>query len=192
MRPPQQGGYTLPMRGRIEHVGVPDLLQFIHLGRKSGMLSLRQAEGGWIELGFIEGKLVSAAADGAGPLGELLVALGVLSREALEEALAAQARATPRPALGSLLIADGTVAAESIYGAVRQQMAAVVRRALTWKVATFSFQADDVRPIDDLAVHAQDLVPEVHLDPQGLLLDALRLEDELKAGGQVGSEDEPL
>ena len=165
------------MRGRIEQLGVPDLLQFIHLGRKTGTLRLRQAEGGAIDLGFIEGKLVSAAADGASPLGELLVALQVLSRESLDAALAAQGRTHPRPALGSLLVARGVASSEAIYAAVRQQMTAVVRRALSWKTAGFAFKGDDVHLIDDLAVDAHELVPELQLDPQGLLLDALRLED---------------
>ena len=175
----------MSLRGRIEHLGVPDLLQFIHLGRKTGTLQLRQVDGGSIDLGFHSGRLISAAADGAAPLGELLVTLGVVSRARLAWALSVQARATPRPALGRLLIEQGVVPAEAVYTAVREQMSAVVRRALLWRVATFHFHPDEVKPVDDLAVDAHDLVPEVHLDSQGLLLDALRREDERNAGAQL-------
>ena len=165
--------------GRLEDVIVADLLQFVQMGRRSGTLVLRRADE-TAEIAFHLGSIVNARLAGTPRLGALLVASGALSTESLEKALQTQLESVPRASLGQILVEDGLVAADVMYAAVREQFAEVVRAVLGWREGYFEFLLDDIRPVDELAVHPGDLVPQVHIDTQCALLDALRVMDEQK------------
>src|ERR1051325_4878844 len=163
--------------GRIEDVSAADLFQFVQMGQRSGTLVLRRGELA-AEIAFHRGAIVNARIAGMKRLGQLLVENGSLQPQDLARALEMQAKATPRPSLGQIFIDEGMVPAEAMYAAVREQFAWVVREVLAWKQGRFEFLLDDIRPADELAIQPGDLVPQVHLDTQAALLDALRLFDE--------------
>src|SRR5262249_52839702 len=130
------------------------------------------------EIAFHRGAIVNARIAGMKRLGQLLVESGALKPEHLAHALEIQAAATPRPSLGQVFIDEGMCAPDTMYAAVGEQFTWVVREVLAWKSGRFEFLLDDIRPADELAIQPGDLVPQVHLDTQAALLDALRLFDE--------------
>ena len=171
----------MSLSGNIEDVSVADALQFIHLGGRTGTLTLTcgEAKAG---IGFHQGRIVNAWAPGGKRLGELLIEAGVLQPATLEEALRRQESEHPRRSIGQILVAMNVVDSETIYRTVEQQIERTVYDLVTWNQGTFHFALDDLKPIDDIAVIPGDVIRHLNLDTQMVLLDALRIFDDRNRG----------
>lgn len=167
----------MSLSGNLEDVSVADAVQFIHLGARTGTLTLTNGElqGG---IGFHQGRIVNAWAPGAKRLGELLLEAGAIQQEALDEALRVQGSEHPRRSLGQILVSMGAVDADEIYRIVEQQIEHIVYDLVMWNRGTFQFALDDLKPIDDIAVVPGDVIRHLNLDTQMVLLDAVRVFDE--------------
>jgi len=172
----------MSLSGNIEDVSVADALQFIHLGGRTGTLTLTcgEAKAG---IGFHQGRIVNAWAPGGKRLGELLIEAGILQQATLDEALRRQESEHPRRSIGQILVAMNAVDSETIYRTVEQQIERTVYDLVTWNEGTFHFALDDLKPIDDIAVIPGDVIRHLNLDTQMVLLDALRIFDERSRGG---------
>jgi hypothetical protein len=171
----------MSLSGNLEDVSVADALQFIHLGGRTGTLTLSRGEV-TAEIGFHQGRIVNAWGPASKRLGDLLVDTGSISKETLEQALREQERETPRRSLGQILVSMGALSADAMYTAVQQQIERTVYDLVTWTSGTFHFALDDLKPIDDISVFPGDIVGHLRLDTQAVLLDALRLFDEKNRG----------
>ena len=167
----------MSLSGNIQDVSVADALQFIHLGGRTGTLTLSCGESR-AGIGFHQGRIVNAWAPGAKRLGELLIEAGLIDQSRLDEALRLQEREHPRRSLGQLLVSMGAVDADTIYKTVEQQIERTVYDLVTWNQGTFHFALDDLKPIDDIALVPGDVIRHFNLDTQVVLLDALRIFDE--------------
>ena len=170
--------------GNLEDVSVADALQFIHLGGRTGTLSL-SANDRSAEIGFHHGRIVNAWGPDSKRLGELLIDTGEIDRAALDRALGQQQGETPRRSLGQILVSMKAIGAEAMYRAVEQQIERTVYDLVTWTQGTFSFALDDLKPIDDIAVFPGDIVRHLNLDTQMVLLDAMRIFDERNRDASV-------
>src|SRR3954468_2303124 len=174
----------MSLSGNLQDVSVADALQFIHLGGRTGTLTLEsgEAKGG---IGFHQGRIVNAWAPGVKRLGELLLDAGAIDKATLEDALRRQEAEHPRQLLGQILLSMGAVDSAAMYHAVGQQIERSVYDLVTWNQGTFHFAMDDLKPIDDLALVPGDLVRQLHLDTQVVLLDAMRLFEGRNRDGQA-------
>lgn len=178
---PAEGGARSGISGSLEDVSVTDVMQFIHLGRRTGTLVLSSgAERAMI--GFHHGKLVSARSPGRPKLGDLLVSSGVLSREELEGAIADETQGAGHRSLGQILLSRGAVGAEALRRVVVDQIERTISLVVGWTRGSFEFVLDDLTPIDDIALHPSDVVPDADLNTQMVLLEAARLLDEQRGG----------
>jgi hypothetical protein len=163
--------------GSLKDVSVADVMQFVHLGRRTGTLLLnRGAERAMI--GFHVGKLVSAQAPRTPKLGDLLVSSGTVGREVLDNAIAAQSEERERRSLGQILISSGVIKAEELREVIGQQIEQAVAEIMVWDNGTFEFAIDDLRPIDDIALYPSDVLPDADINTQMVLLEAARIFDE--------------
>lgn len=167
--------------GSLEDVSVADVMQFIHLGRRTGTLVL-SAGGESAMIGFHRGKLVSARSPAQPKLGDLLVDAGVLSRAELEDTLADETQGAGRRSLGQVLLARGVVGADELRRRVVEQIERTVSEVVAWTRGSFEFVLDDLRPIDDIALAPGEVTPDADLDTQMVLLEAARLLDEKRGG----------
>jgi hypothetical protein len=174
----------MSLSGNIQDVSVADALQFIHLGGRTGTLTLSCGESR-AGIGFHQGRIVNAWAPGAKRLGELLVDAGVIDQPKLDEALRRQEAEHPRRSLGQLLVSIGAVDADTIYRTIEHQIERTVYDLVTWNQGTFHFALDDLKPIDDIALVPGDVIRHLNLDTQMVLLDALRIFDERNRQGPV-------
>src|SRR5215212_9260238 len=111
----------MSLAGKLEDVPLADVMQFIHLGRRTGTLSLqRGAE--QAEITFHKGAIVGARSAASRRIGELLVEEGILQPAALAEALRQQAAAPGRQTLGQLLLSRGTVSVDEVRDVIRAQI----------------------------------------------------------------------
>ena len=167
----------MSISGSLEDVAVSDVLQFIHLGKRTGTLELER-DGEQARFGFKEGALVAARAPGAPRLGELLVEKGHLDAATLNAAMARQAAAEPRRSLGHLLVEEGLLRREVLESVVRLQLELAVEQVFRWERGNFDFALDEIRPIDEIGTEAFDFAPEDGLASNVVLLEAARIFDE--------------
>jgi hypothetical protein len=163
--------------GSLKDVSVADVMQFIHLGRRTGTLLLsRGAEKSMI--GFHGGRLVSAQAPRTPKLGNLLVSSGMIDRGILDSAIRAQNEEPERRSLGQILVSSGSIDAEGLRQMIARQIEQAVSEVMVWETGTFEFAIDDLRPIDDIALYPSDVLPDADINTQMVLLEAARIFDE--------------
>jgi hypothetical protein len=167
----------MSLSGNLEDVSVADAMQFIHLGARTGTLTLKSGES-TAEIGFHQGKIVNAVGPGTRRLGDLLLEAKVIDGALLAKALHTQEAEAPRRSLGQILVGMNAVTPEMMYRAIEQQIERTVYDLVTWTHGTFQFALDDLRPIDDIALVPGDVIRHLNLDTQMVLLDALRIFDE--------------
>src|SRR6185436_8477536 len=167
---------AMGISGSLKDVSVADVMQFIHLGRRTGTLLLsRNTERAMI--GFHGGRLVSAQAPRTPKLGDLLVSSGMIDRGILDGAIRSQNEERERRSLGQILLSSGSIDAEGLRSVIAQQIEQAVSEVMVWETGTFEFAIDDLRPIDDIALYPSDVLPDADINTQMVLLEAARIFD---------------
>ena len=171
----------MAISGSLKDVSVADVMQFIHLGRRTGTLLLMRGSQRAI-IGFHGGRLVSAQAPRTPKLGNLLISSGLLDRANLDQAVLTQSIERERRSLGQVLVGSGAIDAEGLRQVIAQQIEQAVSEVMLWDAGTFEFAIDDLRPIDDIALYPSDVLPDADLNTQMVLLEAARIFDERNRG----------
>ena len=158
----------MAIRGNLREASLPDVLQLLAMGKKTGCLSVahRQQFG---TIHFERGRISHAAiVNRRDRLGDILVKHGLISPQALEETITKQA-AHPERRIGDILVADGHIQREQLHQYLKHQIEEAVYLLFTWSQGTFTFEAD-VKP------DPQDVT--VSISPDALLLEGARRVDE--------------
>lgn len=158
----------MAIRGSLREASLPDVLQLLAMGKKTGCLSVaHKNQFGTIH--FERGRISHATiVNRRDRLGDLLVKHGLVSPQALEAAIAAQA-ADPQRRLGDLLVNAGHLKREQLHEYLKQQIEEAVYLLFTWSQGTFSFEPDVVPDPQDVTVS---------ISPESLLLEGARRVDE--------------
>ena len=173
----------MAISGSLKDVSVADVMQFIHLGRRTGTLLLTRGPLRAM-IGFHGGRLVSAQAPRTPKLGDLLISSRLVDRSTLDQAIQAQTQSAEpdRRSLGQMLVASGAIDAEGLRRVIAQQIEQAVSEVMVWDAGTFEFAIDDLRPIDDIALYPSDVLPDADINTQMVLLEAARIFDERNRG----------
>ncbi|HEX7121773.1 MAG TPA: DUF4388 domain-containing protein [Gemmatimonadaceae bacterium] len=158
----------MAIRGNLREASLPDVLQLLALGKKTGCLSITHrhhfgtiyVDDGWITHAAIVNR--------RDRLGDILVRQGVITRGQLDQAIAKQG-ADPGSRLGDILVADGVIRPEQLEKYLRHQIEEAVYILFTWSQGTFNFEPD-VRP------DPHEML--VKISPESLLLEGARRVDE--------------
>jgi hypothetical protein len=176
--------------GSLKDVSVADVMQFIHLGRRTGTLLLARAHEKAM-IGFHGGRLVSAQAPRTPKLGDLLITSGMIDRGILEGAIRSQNQGAEHRSLGQILISSGSIDAEGLRQVIAHQIEQAVSEVMVWETGTFEFAIDDLRPIDDIALYPSDVLPDADINTQMVLLEAARIFDERNRDSASGATPAP-
>lgn len=174
--------------GSLKDVSVADVMQFIHLGRRTGTLLLSQGTKRAM-IGFHMGRLVSAQAPRTPKLGDLLITSGMIDRGILERAIDSQTSEPERRSLGQILVGSGSIDPEGLRQVIAQQIEQAVSEVMVWDTGNFEFAIDDLRPIDDIALYPSDVLPDADINTQMVLLEAARIFDERNRDRAEGRDD---
>lgn len=174
--------------GSLKDVSVADVMQFIHLGRRTGTLLLSQGTKRAM-IGFHLGRLVSAQAPRTPKLGDLLISSGMIDRGILERAIDSQQTEPERRSLGQILVGSGSIDPEGLRQVIAQQIEQAVSEVMVWDTGNFEFAIDDLRPIDDIALYPSDVLPDADINTQMVLLEAARIFDERNRDRAEGRDD---
>jgi hypothetical protein len=165
------------LSGLIEQVSVVELLQFVHLGHRSGTLHLRDAERA-ASVSVHRGRTVGATSPDALALGPLLVERKLVTRAQLAEAQRRQAAARPRPRLDAVLVEMKAVTSAALLAAVEEQIKTCIYDIMTWTAGSFDFDVGRVEILEDLSPAPGGPVPAIEINTQGALLEGLQRADE--------------
>lgn len=168
----------MSINGVLEDVALADLLQFIHLGRRTGTLYMWQDEDRRAEIIFHDGRIVNAWTPGHKKLGALLVEEGLVSDQELNGALEHQREAGQGQTIGQILLDRNVVERNDIYRVFREQVEAKIFELVTWRRGRFHFEVDELHPVDEIGMSPEDLLGNLDLNTQMVLLEATRLFDE--------------
>jgi tetratricopeptide (TPR) repeat protein len=158
----------MAIRGSLKEASLPDVLQLLAMGRKTGCLSVTHRSN-FGNIYFERGRICYASiVNRRDRLGDVLVKSGVITQAQLDAAIAIQDRRRERR-LGELLVDTGALRMEELHDAIEVQIQEAVYFLFTWNQGTFNFEAD-------VAPDSHDHV--VSINPESLLLEGARRVDE--------------
>jgi len=175
---PPSSEHTLSLRGLGDGMPTPDLVGFLSSQRRTGILEVATT----MEVFLVEfdaGQIVHAQVSRTLPeqrLGDILVAKGSLSREALEKLL----RASGPARIGEKLLKAKLVTHDQLLAALQTQIQLLFNRLFVTPAARFSFWAGP-------PMHADG---SMRLNAMALILEGARRFDEgmVEAGALSGRE----
>ncbi|HEX4574125.1 MAG TPA: DUF4388 domain-containing protein [Gemmatimonadales bacterium] len=158
----------MAIKGSLKEASLPDVLQLLALGQKTGCLSIADRSNfGYIY--FDKGRICYASiVNRRDRLGDILVKHERITSEQLAAAIHRQTK-EPGKKLGEILVSMEVITQADLERYMRVQIEESVYYLFTWTQGTFNFEAD-VRP------ERQDFL--VSINPESLLLEGARRVDE--------------
>ncbi|MEO8376633.1 MAG: DUF4388 domain-containing protein [Candidatus Sumerlaeota bacterium] len=169
------------MQGNLKQIQLPEVLQFISMGKSTGLLTIHDHENNDTTLTIRRGKIInSSALERQRRLGDLLVHRGILKRSVLTQVLALQRTAESDKRLGQILAERDIVPDETIRDVLRLQLEEEIWNLFGLEEGEFRFET-----IDDDRIGEASL----HMDIEPLLLEGTRRQDEWRKIARVLSSD---
>jgi tetratricopeptide (TPR) repeat protein len=158
----------MAIRGSLREASLPDVLQLLAMGKKTGCLSVNHRNN-FGNIYFNKGRISYASiVNRRDRLGDMLVKTGVITQAQLEAAVALQDRQR-ETRLGELLVEQGALTLDTLHDAIKVQIQEAVYFLFTWNQGTFNFEADVVPDLQDITVS---------INPESLLLEGAHRVDE--------------
>jgi hypothetical protein len=157
----------MAIQGTLTTMSVPDLLQFLATGNKTGSLKFNRAKVSK-EIFFENGLIIgSFSNDPKEYLGQLLIHYGKLDEDRLQLAMEAQRKAGGR--LGEILVEKGILTVEQVHEILRIRTLEIIYDLFLWEEAQFEFFDNQPFPADLIRVSVQ---------PQSVIMDGIYRIDE--------------
>ena len=159
----------MAIKGSLKEASLPDVLQLLALGRKTGCLAVADRQNfGYIY--FDDGRICYASiVNRRDRIGDLLRRNQLVTSEQLDEAIRLQESQRDRR-IGDILVGLGYVQQDRLQQLLALQIEEAVYHLFAWSQGTFNFEAG-VRP--------DQHVFTVSINPESLLLEGARRVDEL-------------
>ena len=155
------------LEGDLGRLDVPDVLSFLNMGRRTGVLALEKTDQE-TKLFFRDGNPVFASSTKADlHLAAMLVRLQKVSRDSVDRAL--NKPRSGRWRVGSVLLADKLLSETELASYLKVQVSEVIFDTFTWREGVFSFWEKVLPPATAVTLD---------MDLQNLLLEGSRRLDE--------------
>jgi hypothetical protein len=167
--PPSPPGTVLS--GDLAEMQPSDLLNFLHQGRRTGVLLARVND---VERAVVlsDGNVAWACSTSPGErLGELLANMGLVARDRVDAILREQGEGKEKKRIGQLLVERGLLGPDEVWRGLKHQAVEIFLGLLVTQSGRFVF----LRGVEKSRLPAQ-----LSLDTQGMLLDGLRRLDEME------------
>jgi hypothetical protein len=148
------------LSGNLRTMPLPDILQWIATGRKSGTLHIAR---GAVrkQIAFQEGTIYSSGSkDPRESLGQFLIRSRLISEDQLFRAL--QRQETEGRLLGAILVAEGALSEDDLFAVLKTKAEETIYDLFVWAQGEFEFKEGELPR--DLAVHLNLNVTEVVLE----------------------------
>jgi hypothetical protein len=114
---------------------------------------------------------------------------GVLTEQQVASAEVQRQNTVPAPSLGRALLDAGVVSVQELREAVAAKIEQTIFDLISWTSGTFRLLADEVEIDEELTFAAGEVLPDLDVDTQGILLEAVRLFDERNIAGAAKASD---
>jgi len=143
----------MAIHGTLTTMSVPDLLQFLAVGRKTG--SLKLISGRVVkQIHFEDGVIVGSFSNDPNEyFGQVLIHYGKLTEARLQEAMEVQRQEGGR--LGEILISKGIVAEADVLEILRTRTLEIIYDLFLWNEAQFEFFDNDPFSADMIRINVQ-------------------------------------
>ena len=134
----------MALEGTIKEFGLADILQFISLQKKGGVLTVHHSRMS-AAITFYKGQLVYAVSserEETEKVGRLLITAGKLTEKEINEALHLQEKTGDK--IGKILVTSGLISKEDLKGALQIQIKDVIFQILRWKEGGYRFDMQDI------------------------------------------------
>ncbi len=167
--------------GDLEHLHIVDVIQLIHTTRKTGTLTVK-GEKGVSRIVFSNGYIVGANhLNNRVRIGAVLVKLNAIKKQDLEEALEIQKKSgKARKPLITTLIEMGRLSREDAFKGLKELIVMTLVDLIGWTTGTFTLDPDAIAASPECSYFPNQMEQEISLDAQMVLMDALRIYDELQ------------
>lgn len=163
----------MAIKGSLKEASLPDVIQLISMGQKTGILTVTEKEH-FGSITFFKGNIVdSYLINRKNRIGEILVASGEMSEAQLLEALEIQKKTGEK--IGKILLKEKFVREERLVTHLRQQIQETIITMMTWENGYFNFEPRFADVDEEL----------VAVNPATLLLESARQVDELSSEGPL-------
>ena len=171
-------GITMSLTGTIEDVPLADLIQMLFRSRRSGSLKVRHGSS-LTSVGFADGRLTSAISPSSQKPEELLVRLGILGTDLLEEARSLQRQSlVPGTSVEAILIERGFARQETLDRATEQCITEVIEQLLSLQRGSYEFDNADPQSSSGPA-------PRLYLDTEKVLAEANERRKNQRASAEI-------
>ena len=175
--------------GDLENLHIVDIIQLVHTTRKSGIFSVKGSKGE-SKIVFSTGYIVGANhINNSIRIGTVLVKMGVITIDDLKQALAVTKDAAKyREPLLTTLIQMGKLKQEDALKGLKRLVEMTIVELMNWTKGTFTFDTDAIVFSSVGGASSGDMGPDVVLDAQMVLMEALRIFDERERDRLSGKE----
>jgi len=148
------------LTGSLKTMSLPDLLQWVGSGRKTGTLSLK---GGPLhkKIYFQDGAIIgSSSNDTREYLGQFMLSEGIISEQQLKDAFDLQAQT--KVMLGRILVKKGLVSEGKVGEILRLKAEETIYSLFLWTDADFAFLENELPPGDQvlISIKVEDVLME--------------------------------
>ena len=171
----------MSLEGHLSDLSLPDILQIVHLSKKSGVLNL-ESPAGKGRVVFHDGQILYASMQGKERLGERLMREGILNESDLEAALRIQRDRKVYEPLGAILTENKFIEKDVLETLIQSLIKEVIYELLSWEEGVFRFEPEQPMP---------GIPQGISVSTEYILLEGTRLRDEGKKVIPVHEEDKP-
>lgn len=178
--------------GDLKHISIVDVIQLLHSTRKSGTLCVKRGKRE-CRVVFHDGYMVSAVhPDNNVQIGNILVEMGVTGQDEVDRTLEEQSSAGDnRKPLVSMLIDAGKIKSGDGLKGLEKLIQMTVVELISWQRGTFHLDVESTDVQEQYRYVSEKAQQEITLDSQMVLMDALRIFDELMRDGKIEPDDSP-
>ena len=177
----------MALTGNLELLHIVDIIQLLNTTRKSGTFSVKGSKG---ESRFIfsNGHIVGAShLNNRVRIGTVLVKMNAITLEDLAQALEVQKKAGKnRKPLIATLIELGRLGRDEAARGLRKLIEMTLVELIGWTEGTFTLDTDAITVSPECSYPISNMEQDISLDAQMVLMDALRIFDELERDRQAG------
>lgn len=179
----------MALTGDLQQLHIVDIIQLVHTTRKSGIFSVK-GDKGESRIVFSNGYIVGANhINDTIRIGSVLVKSGAITIGDLKQALAVTKDAVEdHGPLLAALIRMGKLKQEDAQKGLRKLVEMTIVELMSWTKGTFTFDTEAPVFSSEGGASSGDMGPDVVLDAQMVLMDALRIFDERERDRLNGKE----
>jgi len=177
----------MALTGNLELLHIVDIIQLLNTTRKSGTFSVKGSRG---ESRFIfsNGHIVGAShLNNRVRIGTVLVKMNAITLQDLAQALEVQKKAGQnRKPLIATLIELGRLGRDEAARGLSKLIEMTLVELIGWTEGTFTLDTDAITVSPECSYLISNMEQDISLDAQMVLMDALRIFDELERDRQAG------